>query len=534
MKTASISTITAIAGITSCVSATVTMSIGKARGIPNLRKRTLSPRATITESLANNFTGGDYIAQVSVGTPSQTLTLAIDTGSSDVWMLSSTADLCTDPELQDYYGTGGCASTFDSSKSSSFKVVDANGFDISYADSSGATGDYITDNLSIGGATIKALEMGFAYNATLQTGLLGIGYDLNEASDSSSGGDGSGDDGSSAPFIYPSIIDQMMSQGLINTKAYSLYLDDYQASTGSIIFGGLDSDKYHGSLIQLPIVPDQYSNGSDAYAEFNVAMTSFGITGEQGNTTNFTTSTFKEAVILDSGTTLVYLPDQLVQDLVTRLNGEADDSSGEIYVPCSARDDSPKMTFNFGFGGANGVTIQVPASELIMDLDGAFSTGGYAPQVSFDNPCALAIMGDGGEGGPYILGDTFLRSAYVVYDLKNNLIALAQTNFNSTTSSIVEFQASATSIPDVSGVASNVQVIQTATGGAGGIGGPKTTTDGGSTKTAGSTTGTGAAASTSTSKGAASGPVPAFDVRVLSVLGISGLFAVFGGAFVLA
>lgn len=384
--------------------------------------------------------------------------------------------------------------------------------------------------MSIGGATIKALEMGFAYNATLQTGLLGIGYDLNEASDSSGGS------AESAPFIYPSIIDQMMSQKLINTKAYSLYLDDYEASTGSIIFGGLDSDKYHGNLIQLPIVPDQYSNGTKAYAEFNVAMTSFSLTSQQGNTTNFTTSTFKEAVILDSGTTLVYLPDILVQDLVSRLNGEADDSTGAIYVPCSMRDDNPKMTFNFGFGGANGISIQVPASELIFDLNGAFSTGGYAPQVSFDNPCALAVMGDGGEGGPYILGDTFLRSAYVVYDLKNNLIALAQTNFNSTTSSIVEFQASATSIPNVSGVASNVQVTQTATGNPEGIGGPKTTTESSaSTKTSGSTTtGTGAAASTSTSKGAASGIVPAFDVQVLFVLGTSSLFAVFGGAFVLA
>ncbi|KAF8859938.1 acid protease, partial [Acephala macrosclerotiorum] len=478
---------------------------------------------TITESLANNFTRGDYIAQVSVGTPSQTLTLAIDTGSSDVWMLSSTTDLCTDSELQDYYGTGGCASTFDSSKSSSFKVADANAFDISYADGSGATGDYITDNLSIGGATIKALEMGFAYNATLQTGLLGIGYDLNEASDSSGGST------ESSPFVYPSIIDQMMSQGLINTKAYSLYLNDYEASTGSIIFGGLDSDKYHGNLIQLPIVPDQASNGAKVYAEFNVAMTSFGLTGQQGSTTNFTTSSFEEPVILDSGTTLVYLPDVLVQDLVSRLDGAVDDSTGGIYVPCSMRDDNPKMTFNFGFGGSKGIVIQVPASELIFDLNGAFSTGGYAPQVPFDNPCALALMGDGGQGGPYILGDTFLRSAYVVYDLKNNLIALAQTNFNSTTSSIVEFQASATSIPNVSGVASNVQVTQTATGNPGGIGGPKTTADSSaSTKTSGSTTtGTGAAASTS--KGAAFRPVPAFDGRVLFVLGISGLFAGFGG-----
>ncbi|KAE8448981.1 hypothetical protein EG329_008569 [Mollisiaceae sp. DMI_Dod_QoI] len=526
MKAPTVSAIIVIAALSSCVSATVTMSIAKSRGITNLKKRNLSPRATITESLANNFTGGDYIAQVSVGTPPQTQTLAIDTGSSDVWLMSSTADICTDPDLQDEVGTGGCASTFDSSKSSSFKVVDANEFSIQYADSSGAAGDYITDNLSIGGATIKALEMGLAYNATLSTGLLGIGYDVNEASDTERGG-----------FVYPSIIDQLMSQGLINTKAYSLYLDDYEASTGSIIFGGLDSDKYQGNLLQLPIVPDQASNGTKIFAEFSVAMTGFGVTGQAGNTTNYTTSAYEEAAVLDSGTTLTYLPDRLLEVLFTDLNAEEDEDTGEIFVDCSIRDNSPKMTFNFGFGGANGITIKVPVNELVFDLTGAFSTGGINPDVSFSNPCAFGIL-PGGQG-PYILGDTFLRSAYVVYDLKNNVIALAQTNFNSTTSSIVEFQASATSVPNVSGVASSAQVTETATGILGGAGGPKTTgsatTDAaGSTGTSGGGGSTGTGAAASSSGAAASGAVTAFDAKGLIVLGISSAFAVLGGTWVLA
>jgi Eukaryotic aspartyl protease len=45
-----------------------------------------------------------------VGSPGQKQTLALDTGSSDVWLLSATADLCTDPEVQAYVG-GGCGST---------------------------------------------------------------------------------------------------------------------------------------------------------------------------------------------------------------------------------------------------------------------------------------------------------------------------------------------------------------------------------------------------------------------------------------
>ena len=404
---------------------------------------------------------------------------------------------------------------------------------IQYADGTGAQGDYITDNFAIGGATVKALEMGLAYNVTLDTGLMGIGYDTNEASTDSST--------ETTPFQYPSIIDTMVSQGLISSKAYSLYLDDLEASTGSIIFGGLDSDKFHGNLLELPIIPTTLSNGTKAYSAFSVDMTGFSLTGQQGNTTSFTTSAFQASAILDSGTTLTYVPDTLANNLYNLLNAYQD-GNGNVYVDCNLRTSSPKMTFNFEFGGAKGVNISVAVSEMIFDLTGIFSTGGYTtPGVSF-TPCALGIAGSGGSDN--ILGDTFLRSAYVVYDLKNNLVAIAQTNFNSTTSNIVDFTASATSIPNVSGVASSASgVTNTQTAGPGIGAGSKTATGTGSAtgslipvKTSASgSTGTASTSSTSSaSKSAATGVVPAFDVRGLFVLGISGLFAVLGGGWILA
>lgn len=75
-----------------------------------LQQRAIQQRATITESLSNNVTGGSYVASVSVGTPPQTQTLIIDTGSSDVWLLSAQANLCSNERLQRYYG-GGCSTT---------------------------------------------------------------------------------------------------------------------------------------------------------------------------------------------------------------------------------------------------------------------------------------------------------------------------------------------------------------------------------------------------------------------------------------
>jgi len=47
-----------------------------------------------------------------------------------------------------------------------------------------------------------------------------------------------------------------------------------------------------------------------------------------------------------------------------------------------------------------------------------------------------------------IFGATFLRSAYVVYDLSNNEISFAQTNFNSTSDNILEITSGPDGVPN--------------------------------------------------------------------------------------
>ncbi|UZP41314.1 hypothetical protein NXS19_009130 [Fusarium pseudograminearum] len=50
-----------------------------------------------------------------------------------------------------------------------------------------------------------------------------------------------------------------------------------------------------------------------------------------------------------------------------------------------------------------------------------------------------------------ILGDTFLRSAYVVFDLDNNEISLAQSNFEATGSHILEISKGKNAVPSATG-----------------------------------------------------------------------------------
>ena len=72
-------------------------------------------------------------------------------------------------------------------------------------------------------------------------GVMGVGYATNEAPNPS------------PDRKYPTVLDNMKTAGSINRRAYSLYLNDLQASKGAIIFGGVDSTKYTGDLVALPL-----------------------------------------------------------------------------------------------------------------------------------------------------------------------------------------------------------------------------------------------------------------------------------------
>jgi hypothetical protein len=102
-----------------------------------------------------------------------------------------------------------------SSQSSTFVDVEPNGFNISYVDGSGSTGDYFQDTFSMSGATLNNFEMGLATQTSIPYGLIGIAYADAEANVFT--GNGS---------QYPNLVDALVNSGIIPTQAYSLWLDD--------------------------------------------------------------------------------------------------------------------------------------------------------------------------------------------------------------------------------------------------------------------------------------------------------------------
>jgi hypothetical protein len=364
----------------------------------------------------------------------------IDTGSSDLWCNSASSSLCEqNPDPCTASGT------YDSSSSSTYKLVN-NDFNISYVDGSGAAGDYVTDTLSIGGQTLSDFQFGIGTESTSSEGVLGIGYTSNEIQVNRN-----------QQQAYPNLPAAMLNAGLIESNAYSLWLNDLDAGTGQILFGGVNTAKYTGNLQTVPIIQEYGS-----YYEFIIALTGLGI-GSSGASSTSSSSSLPAPVLLDSGSSLIYLPDDLTTEIFNEVNAVYDSNAGAAYVDCSLASNDSSISFSF-----SGATISVPYSELVLNA-GTSSTG---QQLTFQNGVPACIFGIApADSSTPVLGDTFLRSAYVVYDLTNNEISLAQTDFNSASDDIQEISNGTSGVPGATPVASPVTTVVAGTGGAR-LGGP--------------------------------------------------------------
>ncbi|QRD85386.1 putative yapsin [Aspergillus flavus] len=233
---------------------------------------------------------GLYWVNASVETPPQPVQLQLDTGSRDVWMFGpQSCDLNTSPCL----GNACKLMTYNPTLSSTSKILDKGGFTIQYVTpGSGVKGDYVGDNSGFGSVTVQGLTMGVARQAqNVITGIMGIGFAAGESIVSQ------------GQKPYKNIIDMLVEQELIDTWAYSLWLND--ANFGGIMFGGYDTGKFTGDLIALPIQPDVQAGG---ITSMTVAWTSLSLTDPKQGTQSLTGESFIAPAILDSGTALTYVP----------------------------------------------------------------------------------------------------------------------------------------------------------------------------------------------------------------------------------
>jgi len=154
--------------------------------------------------------------------------------------------------------------------------------------------------------------------------------------------------------------------------------------------------------------------------------------------------------VLDSGAATIDLPEPFVSAIYAYLGATLIPlNGGTATVPCNLS--TADAVFSFYFGGApNGPKINVPIADLIQPAmpltDGTiYSDSAHTPA------CALLVRPSAGY--TVVLGDAFLRSAYVVYDLDNKQIAMAQADLTSTAEpKIEEIKPGVSGIPGVTNI----------------------------------------------------------------------------------
>jgi hypothetical protein len=120
------------------------------------------------------------------------------------------------------------------------------------------------------------------------------------------------------------------------------------------------------------------------------------------------------ATLLDSGTTLAFIPQDVFEEMQSLFSLTYDSQAGAWLGLCSIT--TGNIQLEFGFGAGPDVTITVAASEIMRPL-------------STDNAYCVFGFQNGGTDAPFTLGDTFLTSAYAYYDFDAYTISLAQANW---------------------------------------------------------------------------------------------------------
>ncbi|KAI0759837.1 acid protease [Trametes elegans] len=320
------------------------------------------------EALTDEEDDLEWAGTISIGTPAQNFLIDFDTGSSDLWVPSSSCRSSTCSKKKKYKAS---SSSTSSEKSGSFSIQ--------YGDGSTVSGPVYTDDVNVAG--VKVTDQYFSPVTTLSSsfqddpidGLLGLAYpaisNLNQS-----------------PFFNTAIKEKAVSEGVFAFKL---------ASSGSELYlGGTNKKLYSGDI--------EYHNVDTSTGFWQITGAKV-YSGSKAAVSNFET-------IIDSGTTIIYGPPSDVEKLYAAISGSAvyDSSQGYYSYPC---DSPPTVAFSWG-----GKKWEISADN--------FSLG---ETESGSGKCVGAIAGqDIGLGeGVWLLGDSFMKNVYSVFSFDDDAVGFA-------------------------------------------------------------------------------------------------------------
>ncbi|KAM0816727.1 putative Peptidase A1 domain-containing protein [Seiridium cardinale] len=335
------------------------------------------------EPLSEFQAGVVYIMEIDIGTPRQTVKVIVDTGSWELFINPNCARAADEEFCAEAGHYNPTASSTARDLSSRYYVSFGTG---------GYVGDYFSDTLWFGDDywPVTNLQFGVSDDSDyVWAGILGLGY------------------GERFNVDYPTLIDLLVSEGFINVPIFSLSVGSQGDGDAEIIVGGVDSHKYSGWLEPLELYPPPETQESLWHeAQYWINMTSLGYTVPGGSAVALTPSGFSRIVMIDSGSTYSYIDADLVAALAKQF-GATIDEQGVYYVSCNYLDMDGYV--HFGFNNGN-MVINAKYSDFVVD---------------FGSKCALGVQPADAGVNTWVLGATFIRSAYIVFDQLYDAIWLA-------------------------------------------------------------------------------------------------------------
>lgn len=317
-----------------------------------------------------NYMNAQYFTEIQLGTPGQPFKVILDTGSSNLWVPSSSCS-----SLACYLHE-----KYDHDESSTYKK---NGTDFAIRYGSGSLEGFVSqDVLTFGDLVIPeqdfaeaTSEPGLAFAFGKFDGILGLAYDTISVN-------------KIVPPIYNAV-----NQGLLDAPQFSFYLGDTSKSQdgGVCSLGGYDKSKFTGEITWLPIRRKAY---------WEVKFDGIGLGDEYAELQG-------HGAAIDTGTSLIALPSQLAEILNAQIGAEKS-WNGQYTIDCAARDTLPDLTFTF-----DGYNFTISPYDYTLEVSGSCISA-FTP-MDFPDPI-----------GPLaIIGDAFLRKYYSIYDLGKDAVGLA-------------------------------------------------------------------------------------------------------------
>ncbi|KAI5246530.1 acid protease [Aureobasidium subglaciale] len=392
---------------------------------------------TVELALMSSVGGKDgqgYYTNISVGTPGQLHTVLVDTGSGLTILPASNASFCESHACD--------LGTFDSSNSSTFKTTHHEALSIQYVDWSFFEGDYFTDVVQLSDAVISNVTMGLAKRVGLSfapyAGTLGLGTDRS--------------DDSSKPEV-PSFVESLARAGAISSRLYSIYLNTLD-QYGSILFGGVDNDKYNGPLTTLNCFrsPIRGLGSHEMVDNFFLTLQKITLEAHDGSKQTILRST--------NGTTHYTVPDtgtpdwQLPLSAYYKVLGFAGvEEAGDDYCaggvpnfigvrPCAdvtrGITNTTRFELTLAGNGTNSATLRFELADLFAPIS---SKNGVALTNDAGQAMCRLQVSPVDDDWFSVTSSSVMRAGYWVFDLDNGQVSLAQANLQANSSNVVEVDA---------------------------------------------------------------------------------------------